>query len=425
MSAELEARLVRSAKSPGCRRDRTTNRSTVRLLAVVLVTLSSEVADAGICGTACDHLLDPLRHAEESIAGEQAAVEERTKLHLSMGIAKSYLYDFNDPSSHLISLRLLDTDHDSPELDLFQLGVSRPSGGWLVPGFVLKLDVGRIAKHGKADWDGDGVLQRGDAFEKNSVEPQDAYLQWTVPDDAPRLRGLSFKGGKFVTLVGAEVTEPWLNYTVSHSLLLSLAQPGTHTGGLVSYPVNDRLLLTGGLVAGWDNVADNNHAPTGIGNATMVLNERLTLSAGGLYGPEQTNRTGPKRGLVDMVATVHASPQVTLVLNYDWAHEEAALGAASAMWQGLSTVANYAFTERLSATLRGEWFDDPDGVRTGLRQTVWEGTVTGTYLLTPHLRTRAEYRHDESSKRHVFAAGDRKLLRGQDVLGFEVSYVFN
>jgi len=44
-------------------------------------------------------------------------------------------------------------------------------------------------------------------FTNLGPDVQDLYLTWTVPEDSPALKGLTFKGGKFVTLLGAEVID--------------------------------------------------------------------------------------------------------------------------------------------------------------------------------------------------------------------------
>src|SRR5207245_1722426 len=132
-----------------------------------------------------------------------------------------------------------------------------------------------------------------DTFETNDFDVQEAYLTWAMPDDGPSfLKGLSLKGGKFVTLLGAEVIEPWSNYNYSRSFLFSLAIPFTHTGALVSYPISDKLSVTGGAVEGWDKVQSNNQGWSGIGNVTYTLSDQVTLAANGIWGPEQTNKTG-------------------------------------------------------------------------------------------------------------------------------------
>jgi hypothetical protein len=128
---------------------------------------------------------------------------------------------------------------------------------------------------------------------------------------------------------------------------------------------------------------------------------------------------------MDLIATYKPIDPLTLQLNYDFGHEPgAALNGGTATWQGIAGIANYNFTDRASAAARGEWFEDHGGSRTGTRQDLWEATLSGKYLITQHLYTRAEYRHDESSK-GVFVADTNKTLAGQDTIGFEFGYVFN
>jgi len=184
---------------------------------------------------------------------------------------------------------------------------------------------------------------------------------------------------------------------------LSFAIPFTHTGALVSYPISDKLSVTGGAVEGWDKVQSNNQGWSGIGNVTYTLTDQVTLAANGIWGPEQTNKTGNKRGVADFVATIKPTSALTFLLNYDWGHEDAAAaGNEAGLWQGFAAVANYAFTDRASAAVRGEWFEDHGGTRTGTVQSLYEATVTGKYLITQHLYGQLEYRHDESAKGDAF-----------------------
>jgi len=406
----------------------------VRLLSVAALTLAlgepaaraEEEAPSDPTRGGWDGFLDPLRAGEDWLVDHsQKPLEERTKIHAGFGIDKSWMWNFNDPASGINSLHSLDPDHDSASLDFAQLSLLRPSDGF-IPGFGLKLDAGRIAKRSKADWDGDGVLAVGDTFEKNDFDVQEAYLTLDVPKELLGFEGLSLKGGKFVTLLGAEVIEPWANYNFSRSFLFGFAIPFTHVGGLVSYKVTDNVSLTGGVIEGWDIAHDNNNAPSGIANVTWILSDVATLAANGIYGPEQTGRNGPKRGIVDLVATVKPLDRLTLLLNYDYGHESDIVGGTRpAHWQGFAAVANYDWTDRFSTAFRGEWFEDAQGIRTGVGQTLWETTLDAKYRITQHLYGRLEFRHDESNKGDVFAAGDTKLLAGQDIVGFEFGYLFN
>src|SRR5262249_52215065 len=284
-----------------------------------------------------------------------------------------------------LSLRSLER-HNEPTPTFAQLSASRPSDGWFIPGFGVKLDAGKVAREIKSDWDGDGAVDHGDTFETNNFDAEEAYLTWTVPAAPPALKGLTVKGGKFVTLLGAEVIEPWANFNYSRSFLFSFAIPFTHTGVLLSYPITEKLSVTGGAVAGWDQVASNNNGWTGIGNVTYAASDMVTVAANGIWGPSQNNNVSNKRGVIDLVGTIKPTEALTLSRNYDWGDEEgAALTGGTAIWQGFALIANYAFTDRISAAARGEWFEDHGGSRTGLRQTLWEGTLTGKYLITQHL----------------------------------------
>jgi Putative beta-barrel porin-2, OmpL-like. bbp2 len=383
-----------------------------------------------------DSFLDPLRDFEDNvITGTQKQVEDATKIHLTAGLTEAYTWDFNNPrSGSLITGHSLEHHNDGVP-SLGQIGAIRPSEGWFIPGFGLKLDAGKGARDIKSDWNGDGAINHGDRFETNDFDVEEAYLTWAMPDDGPAaLKGLTFKGGKFVTLLGAEVIEPWLNFNYSRSFLFSLAIPFTHTGGLVTYPITDKLSVTGGAVEGWDKVSTNNNGWSGIGNLTYTVNDKVTIAGNAIGGPEQTNKLGNKREVGDLVATIKPTSALTLLLNYDYGHEDhAAVNGDAAFWQGFAAVANYAFTDRASAAVRGEWFEDHGGSRTGTMQTLYEATVTGKYLITQHLYGQVEYRHDESVKEDIFPANSpgkvgvpiTKFTDGQDIVGFNVTYVFN
>src|SRR5438132_1247033 len=285
----------------------------------------------------------------------------------------------------------------------------------------------------RGQWD--SFLDPPPDFETNDFGVEEAYLTWTMPDDGPSaLKGLALKGGKFVTLLGAEVIEPWSNFNYSRSFLFSFAIPFTHTGALVSYPISDKLSVTGGAVEGWDEVQSNNRGWSGIGNITYTVNDMVTLAANGIGGPTQTNKLGNKRNVGDLVATIKPTSALTLLLNYDYGREDgAALNGDLALWQGFAEVANYAFTDRASAAVRGEWLEDHGGSRTGTMQTLYEATVTGKYLITQHLYGQLEYRHDESAKGDAFPKDSpgrvnsstgplplTKLTDGQDTRGSTV-----
>ncbi|MBI3770947.1 MAG: outer membrane beta-barrel protein [Deltaproteobacteria bacterium] len=181
-------------------------------------------------------------------------------------VVGSYLYDLNDPQAGnrgTVGLRGFDKDHNTFSLDLFQLQVSRAPGENGV-GFVTKVNFGKVAERMAADWDGDGTVGNV-AEEQNSIELEEAYITYNFPG----LPDLQLKGGKFVTLLGAEVIESPRNPNISRSLAFSFSIPFTHTGLLMSYAVSPQVNLIGGIVNGWDNVIDSNDGKTFMGSVTV------------------------------------------------------------------------------------------------------------------------------------------------------------
>src|SRR3989442_1165338 len=105
-----------------------------------------------------DSFLDPLRDFEDnSVTATQKSVEDATKIHLGLGFTEAYTWDFNKPrSGSLIALHSLEHHNDGVPA-LGQLAASRPSEGWFIPGFGMKLDAGKGARDVKADWNGKGA----------------------------------------------------------------------------------------------------------------------------------------------------------------------------------------------------------------------------------------------------------------------------
>jgi hypothetical protein len=156
----------------------------------------------------------------------------------------------------------------------------------------------------------------------------------------------------------------------------------------------------------------------------------------GIYGPEQTCFPEPgafqsgcnrnKRGVVDVVGNFKLTDELGFLLNFDWGSEDEASvvnPGRHSTWVGFSGVATYQFTDRFSSALRGEWFEDAQGSRTGTQQNLWEITLDFKAMLSEYIYTRIEYRHDESDE-PVFTAGKNIVLPGDDSVAVELGYYF-
>jgi Putative beta-barrel porin-2, OmpL-like. bbp2 len=380
--------------------------------------------------------------APQSISDRVRSIEETIKAvpllstmkdwNFGGHVAVSYNYNFRDPKSQNNSLRLFDERANQFDVNQAELYVEKPTSEASPIGFGFDVLLGRDAKK---------VHSSGLGESDQPFDLTQAYVTYKVPFG----KGIDLKGGKMVTLHGAEVIRRTGNFNISRSMAFSYAIPFTHTGVMATYPVTDWLSTTLGIVNGWDNTDDNNRGKSFHGAATVTppFLKDFTLTLGGTWGAEQLsnafdptrdiNRNGPKRGLIDLVATYKPIAPLTLTLNYDYGRQEEAFvdGGPSAVWHAVAAYAVYDVTDRISVGVRGEYFRDQDGFRLpgatpGTKLEVWETTLTGRYKLFDHLFASIEYRHDEAvSNKLVFDKHDgTQNANSQNTIQGELIYQF-
>jgi hypothetical protein len=228
----------------------------------------------------------------------------------------------------------------------------------------------------------------------------------------------ALQAGKFETLAGAEVIEDPANANISRSILFGYAVPFTHTGARLTYTASSLFTAIAGVNNGWDNLK----GPGGPRTAELGLaynGSVLSVTAQGYFGMERFSNsmwsaTGDSpaghRALVDVVGTYKVTPKFTLVGNFDSGRQTAAPlvdsngapvlipgGLGIATWNGFAGYATYQLTDKLSATVRGETFNDHGGYRTGYDQQWREGTLTLAYAPSAPLVFRIEGRTDSSN----------------------------
>ncbi|HEY6233556.1 MAG TPA: outer membrane beta-barrel protein [Candidatus Elarobacter sp.] len=230
---------------------------------------------------------------------------------------------------------------------------------------------------------------------------------------------LAVQAGKFETLAGAEVIEDPANANVSRSILFGYAVPFTHTGARLTYTVNPAVSLIAGVNNGWDNLK----GPGGPKTAELGIaytGSVVSVTAQGYSGMERYSNamwsaTGDSpaghRSLIDVVATVKATPKLTFVGNFDTGRQTAVPlvdstgafvpglpgGLGTATWNGVAGYAQYQLNAKLSAALRAETFNDHGGYRTGYDQQWRETTLTLAYAPSAPVVFRVEGRTDRSN----------------------------
>jgi hypothetical protein len=365
---------------------------------------------------------------ERDLADTRKNLADNLGIHIHGLVDGAYEYNLNKPNttggakggasaggavSRTNQLRVFDIDANSFSLEQFNLHIDRTVEGGV--GFVTDLNFGKTAE-----------IVRGATRYSNTtpgtstdiIDPTQAYVNYTVPVGS----GINLSAGKFVTLLGAEIIPVYNNfdYNESKSIIFGFGIPFTHTGLRANYVFTPQWALTMGVNNGWDDVSDNNSGKSVEGQIAWTPIDAFAMTFSSMYGPEQVNRGGSKRAIVDPVATWKTPiAGLTLAGEYMWAHEDRpvssyvpafssdgnSLGpviAHQVEWQGAAGYLIYDVSDKIEFATRGEYFRDSDGSRTGLRQTLGEITETLNYKVASGLLARLEYRHDESNRKPFF-----------------------
>lgn len=316
--------------------------------------------------------------------------------------------------------RVFDFKHDDFIFHTLDLQLAKtPDQGW---GGVAEVNLGKdsdtIASYGTID------KNKGPANGANHwFDVTQLYAQYATGP-------VTLIGGKFVTLAGAEVIKSDGDVNYSRSILFGYAIPFTHTGVRATWKLSDALSLIGGVNQGWDAVEDPNSDKTVELGATYAPSKTVSLAAS-YYGGKELTANYPKSGingmrnLFDVVGTFNLTEQLALVLNYDYGDQEnAAADGGKAKWEGVAGYLNYQLSPQWRASLRGEYFDDKDGYRTGVIQKWKEATFTVAYLPAKAWEIRGEVRADKSDQNAFLKSDGVTPTDKQNSVALEVLYKF-
>jgi hypothetical protein len=219
---------------------------------------------------------------------------------------------------------------------------------------------------------------------------QEAYANYAS-------NGFTLTAGKFVTYEGIEVIQGPLNPTISRGYLYGLAEPFTHTGVKLHYQPVDQFNIGIGVVNGWDLITDNNSMKTFIARMAVTPSDKFFAALSGSVGAEQPNNNKNQRISVDLTGAITPSTMFQLWYQFNIGTEKGVSldpTKKSATWLGFGlqpVVTSGDFT--LGG--RVEFFDDPQGARTGLLKGKFLNlTATPGIKLADPFKLRAEFRAD-------------------------------
>jgi outer membrane murein-binding lipoprotein Lpp len=363
---------------------------------------------------------------EKNFGDFKTNVEQNLGVSIHGLVDVGYEHNFNQPNGNVNTFRAW--DEDGFQLTQGNLHIEKDG----TVGFVTDINFGQVANAISSVTNYSNSSHVGSQF----IDPTQYYLTYTAPLGS----GISLEGGRFVTLLGAEIIPTYQNqnFNETRGLLFNLGEPLTHTGIRGSYTFNDYISVTAGLNNGWDDpAANNNGGPTGEGELTLNNKDKsVTFVVNGIIGSQALHSSNQTLGAIDPIFTWKPAfvPNLTLESEYLYASEDGpVINGHSASWQGFAQYIVYDWNQYEFAS-RGEFFQDKDGARTdGTAQTLWELTQTVSYKVpeVTGLVVRLEYRHDNSNVASFAnnnfvnpVTGVQHMWRGQDTMSTAVIYAF-
>lgn len=229
-----------------------------------------------------------------------------------------------------------------------------------------------------------------------------AFPQFYLEGFAPLLNGITAKVGHFYTIIGNEVVTSPDNFFYSHAYAMLYAEPFTHTGALLSTPVNDNLSVTAGAVLGWDNFSVDTDIWNFLGGVSWTSDSKATsITITAIQGAVSEERPNDDRWLYSVVLSHDIADKLHYLVQHDHGREEFTGPDKNAEWYGVNQYLIYDLNDQVSAAIRAEWFRDDDGTRvpnassdTGFSGDFYAVSAGVNWSPLSWLKVRPEVRYD-------------------------------
>src|SRR5213083_559641 len=326
--------------------------------------------------------------------------------------------------------------------DQFSIGAFKTFAPWLSAGASLEVERhGHRHSHGfDPDFGCPGGGLCTEQLGTEEIETEVSLHRFNITGIAPIGNGLALSFGRFDTPFGYERHDAALNLTATTSEVNRFGRPMSMTGFQAAYQFTPWLDATAWVVNRWENettedpLEDNNRDKSfggRIGFTPLYGAQLLNVGVGGWWGPEQDDDTKHDRWILDLDVTWTPLPRLLLAGELVYGGDSGvsfrrrgtpiaapAVNNQDVNWLGLYALAHYDLTRWLGLSFRYGVFDDKDGARTGVAQTLQSFTIVPivhlsrlipdlrplgvTYARTRHpldwVDLRLEYRLDHSNK---------------------------
>ncbi len=194
-------------------------------------------------------------------------------------------------------------------------------------------------------------LDDAEDFGNNYAILNQLYAYWNVTD------GFTLTLGNFNTFLGYEVISPTGNFNYSTSYMFSNG-PFSHTGLKADFTLSDDLTLMASVM----NATDNTSGPLGVNTPSFGLQLGIADMAwlNFVFG-DQSGSDDPQNATfqADITTGADVSDEFYLGFNATYnttSYDEDVVGYSSDGFYGAALYAQYAFSDAVSAGIRGEYF---------------------------------------------------------------------
>ena len=255
---------------------------------------------------------------------------------------------------------------------------------------------------GSEKWNGDrngnglrNLTNTGNTTQTGTALPQ-AYGEIAY-------NNVKLRAGHFYTTIGYESVMARDNFFYSHAYTMQFGEPFTHTGALAMVGDDDvGFSIHGGIHTGWDvwwreGIGANHYGFLG-GLKYTTYNQAFTLAATVTTGdePDATAAGFSTRTLYSVVAQAQLLQSVRAIVQHDWGIQiNGVAPGQNAEWYGLNSYLLLDLTQKTSAGIRYEWFNDQNGFRiAGAGSNYYEITAGLNCRPNPFFVIRPEVRWD-------------------------------
>lgn len=243
----------------------------------------------------------------------------------------------------------------------------------------------------------------------NLAEPggRKRYKNWQQAFLSYNMGGVAIDFGKFNTWLGYEGVENAENPVYSHGFVTTLGAPVYHFGARAKFKTSG-MDVTGAVVRGWNEVEDSNDNLSYGLSVKKDISDKTSATLGWIGGNEGKNgqvagiafADGNKRETYayDLIINHKVDDKTTVALEGLYGNALGHGGNSSAKWTGVSGWMSKKMTDKMTACLRLESFNDSDGQRSGIAQSLMSATLSTAWVLSPNGTLNLEFRSDRSNK---------------------------